>query len=231
VIEIKCAMCGRPAARWEEPPDALLCGDCERKATMDAKTAFNGAQRDTQQVLADSALCLYRFAAQADHDVMAAAGIIGHCLREGGRVFICGNGGSAAQAQHMAAELVGRFRLDGRAALPAMALTTDTSALTAIGNDWSFADIFSRQVEAWNLGKTDVLIALSASGNSPNVVKALATARSATARTIAMTGNGGGAMRDLAECWIEAPTGSASDAQLCHLAAIHAICGLVEEGL
>jgi len=197
---------------------------------MGAKRSYDEATLAARTTLARSAVALTAFADKADHYVMAAAGIIGHCLKSGGKVLICGNGGSAAQAQHMAAELVGRFKLRDRRALAAIALTTDTSILTAAGNDWSFADIFSRQVEGL-CNATDVLVALSTSGNSPNVCKAVVTARMATARTVGMTGVGGGALADIVDCWIAAPTNDAATIQECHLAAIHCICDLVETGL
>ena len=179
----------------------------------------------------DAAGVLATLADDAIH-VAKAAELISNCIALGGKVLLCGNGGSAAQAQHMAAELVGRFKCERRP-LPAIALTTDTSILTAVGNDYSIVDIFSRQV-AGLCNETDVLVALSTSGNSPNVVAAANTAHTATghkAMVIAMTGAGGGALADIADCLIRAKTSDAALAQLCHLEAIHVICGIVEKGL
>ncbi|SDF49073.1 D-sedoheptulose 7-phosphate isomerase [Desulfovibrio legallii] len=159
-------------------------------------------------------------------DLRLAALRTAACLAQGGKVLFCGNGGSAADAQHLAAELVNRFLMD-RPALPGLALTTDTSALTAIGNDLDFSRVFARQVEA--LGrKGDVLAGISTSGNSPNVLAALETARRAGLCTIGFTGNGGGAMASLCDILLDVPHTSTPLIQETHIAAGHLLCQLTD---
>jgi D-sedoheptulose 7-phosphate isomerase len=144
----------------------------------------------------------------------------------GGKVLICGNGGSASDAQHFAAELVGRFMRE-RAAIAAIALTTDTSILTAIGNDYSFRRIFVRQVEA--LGRPgDVLFGISTSGESPNVLDALKHGRQAGLRTMALTGRDGGSIGAAAELHINVPDQNIARVQEVHRTIIHAICEVIE---
>ena len=142
-------------------------------------------------------------------------------------MYVCGNGGSAADAQHIAGELAGRFRRERRP-LPCVALSTDTSVLTAVGNDYSYEDIFSRQVEAL-AGAGDVVWALSTSGNSPNVLKAASAARQAGATVIAMTGAGGGRLAEAAEFCFRAPADRTDLIQLLHQLAYHIICELLDE--
>jgi len=151
------------------------------------------------------------------------------CYRAGGKVLVMGNGGSAADAQHFAAELVGRYRRERRA-LPAIALTTDTSILTAVSNDYSFADVFRRQIEAHAV-RGDVVFGLSTSGNSENVCRALDLARQRGAATIAMTGGSGGRMRDLADLALIAPSSETPRIQEAHITMIHIVCDLVEAEL
>jgi D-sedoheptulose 7-phosphate isomerase len=149
-------------------------------------------------------------------------------LRAGGKILIAGNGGSAADAQHIAAEFLSRFELD-RTPLPAIALSTDTSVLTAIGNDFGFDHVFSRQVRA--LGRRgDAFIAISTSGRSPNVLSALQAAREIGVTTIGFTGAGGD-MPALCDLVLAAPANEAALIQQIHITAAHAICGLVERGL
>jgi D-sedoheptulose 7-phosphate isomerase len=152
------------------------------------------------------------------------------CFRQGGKVMLCGNGGSAADAQHMAAEFVNRYRID-RAALPAIALTVDTSILTSIGNDSSYEFTFSRQVEA--LGKTgDILAALSTSGGSPNILKALEAAHARGIRTIGFTGEKGRlSMAPKCDICLIVPSADTPRVQEAHEFVWHAICGMVEQGL
>lgn len=148
------------------------------------------------------------------------------CLARGGKILICGNGGSAADSQHIAAEFVNRFLIE-RPALPAIALTTDTSAITAIGNDRSFDEIFSRQVEA--LGrKGDVLLAISTSGNSPNVIRALEISRRNGLFNIGLSGHDGGKMKDLCDILLLAPTAHTPLIQEIHIAAAHLFCRLAD---
>lgn len=161
--------------------------------------------------------------------VQAAADVMAQSLRAGGKVHFCGNGGSAADAQHLAAELSGRYELD-RPGLAGLALTTDTSALTAIGNDFGFERVFARQVEA--LGRPgDVLYAISTSGNSPNVVAAVETARRLGIKTVAVTGAGGGRLKELCDLALSVPATKANHIQELHIALGHLLCGLAERAL
>jgi phosphoheptose isomerase len=144
-----------------------------------------------------------------------------------GKVLLCGNGGSAADAQHFATELVGRFKDDRRRALPAIALNSDTTMLTAWSNDFTFEGVFARQVEA--LGSPgDVLIAISTSGESTNVLRALEEARSRGLRSIALLGRDGGAARRLADVSLVVPSRDTQHIQEVHIVLIHLICDLVE---
>lgn len=160
-----------------------------------------------------------------------ARGIVAmtNCLRSGGKVMACGNGGSAADAQHFAAELIGRFERE-RPELAAIALTTDTSILTAVGNDYSYDEIFSKQVRG--LGKKgDILIGISTSGNSKNVVKAIEAAKKAGIKIIALTGNGGGkiaSLLDADDIHLCAPSTRTARIQETHLVLLHALCDGVD---
>jgi D-sedoheptulose 7-phosphate isomerase len=166
-------------------------------------------------------------AAELPGTIASAVELVTAALRGGGKLLVMGNGGSAADAQHFAAELVGRFRRE-RAALPAIALTTDTSVLTAIGNDYGFATIFRRQVEA--LARPgDVICGISTSGCSPNVVQALETARKMNCRTLALTGGNGGLMRALADVAVVVPSDQTPFVQEAHLTIIHILCELIEQ--
>lgn len=161
--------------------------------------------------------------------IVDAAAVISAACAAGGKVLVFGNGGSAADAQHLAAELVGRFERD-RAALAAIALTTDTSVLTSVANDYAFARVFARQVEG--LGRPgDVAVGISTSGRSANVVLALETARALGLRTVALTGRDGGSAGTVAEVHINVPDDSAAAVQEVHRTLIHAICSIVETEL
>ena len=158
-----------------------------------------------------------------------AADLLIASLRGGGTIYVCGNGGSAADAQHIAGELVGRF-LREREALPCVALSTNSSILTAIGNDYSFDEVFARQVRA--LARSgDVLWAISTSGNSANILRAAEAARKRGAKVLAMTGRSGGRLKGLADVVLCVPADSAPRIQQGHLALLHILCGLVEESL
>jgi D-sedoheptulose 7-phosphate isomerase len=160
-------------------------------------------------------------------DVIISSGLaLYEALAKGQKVLICGNGGSAADAQHFAAELAGRFEKE-RQGLPGIALTTDTSALTAIGNDYGFERIFARQVEA--LGRRgDVLVAISTSGNSPNVVSATESARAAGMKVIGLTGGDGGMMKQLCDHLIAIPSRRTARIQEMHITVIHIWCDLLD---
>lgn len=160
---------------------------------------------------------------------IAVAETIARTFRNGGKLLIAGNGGSAADAQHIAGEFLSRFRRD-RNPLPAIALTTDTSVLTAIGNDYGFEHVFERQVRG--LGRQgDAFIAISTSGRSPNVLEALAAARDIGLATIGFTGTADVAMRALCDLTLSAPSDETPLIQQIHLTAAHAICDLVEREL
>jgi D-sedoheptulose 7-phosphate isomerase len=161
--------------------------------------------------------------------VEAAAALIAETLSRGGKLLLCGNGGSAADCQHIAAELTGRFVKDRRA-LAAVALSTDTSALTSIANDLGFEEIFRRQVEA--LGRAgDCLIAISTSGQSPNVLRAAEAARAAGMRTIGLLGRDGGALRARCDVAIVVPSQTTARIQEAHIFIGHTLCAMVEEAL
>ena len=151
------------------------------------------------------------------------------CLRSGGKVMACGNGGSAADAQHFAAELIGRFERE-RQELAAIALTTDSSILTAVGNDYSYDEVFSKQVRG--LGKPgDILLGISTSGNSKNVVKAIEAAKKLGMKIIALTGNGGGkiaALLDSGDIHLCAPSTRTARIQETHLVLLHSLCDGVD---
>lgn len=159
--------------------------------------------------------------------LVRAAELIVASLKQGGKLLICGNGGSAADAQHYATELVARLYKRERPAMAAIALTTDTSALTAISNDYGFEKVFSRQVEA--LGKPgDILFGLSTSGNSPNVLAAMAEAKRRQMKTVVFTGEGG-KMAQQADVAVSVPSANTMRIQEVQLALGHILCRLIEE--
>ncbi|MBQ2760592.1 MAG: D-sedoheptulose 7-phosphate isomerase [Mailhella sp.] len=169
------------------------------------------------------------FFAENAHVVDSAALAMARSLAAGGKVLVCGNGGSAADAQHMTGELLGRFLME-RPSLPAVALTVDTSTLTAIGNDYGYEDIFSRQVQG--LGrKGDVLVAISTSGNSGNVLKAIEAAREAGLAVVGFTGKGGGRMAALCDHLINVPSSHTPHIQEIHEAVMHLLCQLIDHYL
>ena len=150
-------------------------------------------------------------------------------LKHGNKILFCGNGGSAADSQHLAAELMGRYRFD-RHPLPALSLTTDTSALTAIGNDYGYDSVFSRQVRGLG-NRGDVLVGISTSGNSRNVLEAFAAARELGILTVAFTGEHGGLMKDAAAICLAVPASATNSVQEMHIACGHLICGIVEAAM
>ncbi len=150
-------------------------------------------------------------------------------LKTGHKLLIMGNGGSAADAQHFAAEMVGRFLME-RKALPAIALTTDTSILTAVGNDYGFDDVFKRQVEAL-ASPGDVLIGISTSGNSSNLERALKAGKIVGVKTVGLLGRGGGVIGPIVDLNLIVPSDETPRIQEAHLVIIHILCDLVEKGL
>jgi D-sedoheptulose 7-phosphate isomerase len=165
--------------------------------------------------------------ARVAKQIAEAATAIVNCLHAGGKLIVFGNGGSASDAQHMVAELVGRYAVK-RQALAAIALTTNSSSLTAIANDFGFEEIFARQLEA--LAKPqDVVLAISTSGNSPNVLRTLETAEILGLKKIGLTGNDGGKLRDLVDICVIVPSTSTPRIQEAHSLVIHILCGIVEK--
>lgn len=160
--------------------------------------------------------------------VCDASRLMGETIRNGGKILIFGNGGSAADAQHMAAEMVGRMLIERKKPVPAIALTTDTSALTAIGNDYSYEEVFSLQVKA--LGrKGDLAIGISTSGNSKNVVKAVEAARAGGMKVITMTGGSGGKLKPLADISLNVELGKHSSMiQETHITIVHLLVDLMD---
>lgn len=185
------------------------------------------AQRDFTALLADR-----RGLLEAPHyrqEVEAIAQAIVRALRDGKRIYWCGNGGSAAEAQHMAAELSGRY-LRERRGLNSEALSVNTSTLTCVGNDYGYDYIFSRQVEAF-VQAGDVLVGMTTSGTSKNVVLAMEAAQAKGAVTVAFTGNGGGTIVDHADLVLMGPDGYAAIVQEVHQVMAHIVCDLVEQQL
>ncbi len=162
-------------------------------------------------------------------NIEKAANAIIECYRQGGRVYFCGNGGSAADAQHLAAELSGRFYFD-RKPLSAEALHVNTSYLTAVANDYGYERVFSRSVEAF-CQRDDVLIGLSTSGNSENILRAFETAKTKGVNLIALTGKGGGKMASLCDILLNVPSEDTPRIQECHIMIGHILCEIVETTL
>ena len=155
--------------------------------------------------------------------------LITKSIEKGGKILIAGNGGSAADSQHFAAELVGRFMKERRA-IPAIALTTDTSVLTCMGNDYGFDDIFQRQVEALG-NKNDIFFGISTSGNSKNIIKAVAEAKKKGLTTVGLLGKDGGKLKELCDYNITLPYKETARVQEHHIMTIHLICEFVENSI
>jgi D-sedoheptulose 7-phosphate isomerase len=192
-------------------------------------TSKNNMIEEVQQTFAESIAVKQKSLASLTDTIVEIAEVIVKSLSSGGKLLLCGNGGSAADAQHIAAEFICRFVLNRRA-LPAIALTTDTSIITAAGNDFSFDEVFSRQVDA--LGAPgDVLIAISTSGNSPNVIKAVESAKRNRVTVIGFTGESGGKLRDMCDICLCVPSAVTARIQEVHITAAHAICSIAEKRL
>lgn len=158
--------------------------------------------------------------------IVKIAQILNECLKNGGKILICGNGGSAADAQHFAAELSGRYKKE-RDGLAAVALTTDTSALTAIGNDYGFEFVFSRQVDALGVSG-DVLIGISTSGQSENVLKAFKAAKKKGLVCVGFSGKKGGKMNEICDVNLVVPSSDTPRIQEMHILSIHSVCQLID---
>lgn len=157
------------------------------------------------------------------------ANLLVNALRNGNAVYLMGNGGSAADAQHIAGELVGRFKKDRRA-LPVLSFTTNTSTLTAIANDFGYDSCFSRQVEAF-VKKGDIVFGLSTSGNSANILKAILLAKEKGAVTVGFTGENGGKLKDSVDICLMVPSSNTPRIQECHITVGHILCSVVEREL
>jgi len=184
---------------------------------------------DIRRIVADSVALKGRFFAEKAPLLLEVGGKMAESLRAGGRVLAFGNGGSAADAQHFVAELVGRFQHE-RPALSAIALTTDPSVVTAVGNDMGFAAVFRRQIEAHGR-PGDVALGISTSGRSPNVVEALRAARQRGLVTVGLTGNGGGEVRGLVHHLIDVPHPDTQRIQEVHSMVLHLLGQVVEEAI
>ena len=174
-------------------------------------------------------LALFQRLSPLSAEVERAAGLVSSALGAGRKLMLCGNGGSAADSQHIAAELTGRFVKDRRP-LAGIALSTDTSALTCIGNDYGFDDVFSRQVLALG-ARGDCLIAISTSGNSRNVIRAVDAARSMGIHVIGLLGRDGGALRALCDVAIVVPSETTARIQEAHIFIGHTLCSMIEAAL
>ena len=180
-------------------------------------------------VVAESLETKRRFFAERATDLVSIADAMAERVRKGGKILVFGNGGSAADAQHFAGELVGRFTKEGPP-IPALALTTDTSIITAVGNDYGYEHVFTRQVEAHGRAG-DVAIGISTSGNSKNVIEAIVLAKSKGLLTVGMTGEGGGALAAQVDHLFAAPSRSTPRIQEVHHLMNHILCELLEERL
>ena len=180
-----------------------------------------------KESLAGSIKAKEMFFDQSNHLLIDTVEVTLQSFAKGGKLILCGNGGSAADAQHLAAEFVNRFLIDRRP-LPALALTTDTSILTSVGNDFSYDDIFAKQLEA--LGKPeDIFLGISTSGNSPNVIKAINVAKDIGMTTVALTGGKGGKMAALVDILLNVPVPHTPHIQECHIWIEHMLCQLIDE--
>jgi D-sedoheptulose 7-phosphate isomerase len=187
------------------------------------------ALRHAQESLEESLVAHQEMVNAGAETIVAMAEVISDALRSGGKVMFCGNGGSAADAQHAAAELMGRFLIE-RGPLPALSLSTDTSVLTAVGNDWDFDDVFARQVRG--LARVgDIVVGLSTSGRSENIVRALNIAKECGARALSLTGHDSRRVGSASEMCLNVPSSKTPRIQELHILALHTICDLVEREL
>ena len=190
---------------------------------------MNATEQFSRQTIEDSINTKTLLLQKCMREIQEAGLELGRAIRAGGKILFCGNGGSAADSQHLAAELVGHLRRERRA-LAAIALTTDTSILTAVGNDYAFKDIFARQVQALGL-PGDVLIGISTSGNSENVLVAAQTAQKQGLITIGLLGNGGGKIAPLVDHQVVVPSKDTQRIQECHILIGHIWMEMIEQEL
>jgi D-sedoheptulose 7-phosphate isomerase len=182
-----------------------------------------------RSLVAESVALKQRFFSENAELLVDIGRRMAECLRAGGKILVFGNGGSASDAQHFACELVGRFTRD-RAGLAALALTTDPSVMTAVGNDFGFAEVFRRQVEAHGR-PGDVAVGITTSGRSPNVVEALRLARDRGLLTVGLTGGGGGRLDGLVHYLIDVPHEQTPRIQEVHAMVVHVLCQVIEEAV
>ncbi|PKO93096.1 MAG: phosphoheptose isomerase [Betaproteobacteria bacterium HGW-Betaproteobacteria-1] len=213
-------MCRITCCRQTPTPNQANIWPPKYRGTKDLNNIENltVALAEHQDVMSKLAAMLPQIAAVADE--MRA------CIARGGKILLMGNGGSAADSQHIAAEIVGRYKKE-RKGLPAIALTTDTSILTSVGNDYGYEYIFSRQVEAL-CSPQDLVIGLTTSGNSPNVVRAIETAKQIGAVTVGMTGGSGGKLAALCDYNLIMPSSDTPRIQEAHIFIGHSLCDLLE---
>ena len=181
------------------------------------------------QIIKESISVKEQIAKTMVKDIHKAAEYMSKGLAAGGKVLLFGNGGSAADSQHIAAELVGRFKMERRG-MPAIALTTDTSTLTSIGNDYGFEEVFSRQIEAL-VTKNDVVVGISTSGNARNVIAGILEAKRQQIKTIVLSGCDGGQLASLADIALVVPSQNTARIQEAHITIGHILCELVEDKL
>jgi D-inositol-3-phosphate glycosyltransferase len=203
--------------------DVLIAGDPRRREQA-------GHLAVVERCFHDALHAMHEARHRLREPILDAADVLGGALADGGKVLVCGNGGSAAEAQHLAAELIGRYKAPARRALGVVALTADTSVLTAWSNDVGYDDVFARQVEG--LGRSgDVLVGLSTSGRSRNVMRAFEVARAMGLRTVALLGGDGGAIAPMADVAITVPSADTQHIQEVHLVVVHLLCELIEARL
>jgi D-sedoheptulose 7-phosphate isomerase len=212
---------------WREPAAPAVLGAPARSLLAERERSTDAA--GVREALLELSALAHHAAEALPGSIAAAAAACVRALSSGGKILACGNGGSAADAAHFVAELIGRMRFD-RAPLPALSLGVDPSVVTCIANDFGYEELFARQVRGLG-GPNDVLVALSTSGRSANVLRALEAARALGMGTVALTGAGGDAR--LADCdvTIRVPSGDTARIQEIHTAALHAICDVVERTL
>jgi D-sedoheptulose 7-phosphate isomerase len=202
---------------------------CRRQTNLPIVMDLKIASASVVAALTEGADLRMKIGRENGPTIVKAALLIANCLQFGNKLLLFGNGGSAADAQHLAAEFVGRFVRE-RAGLPAIALTTDSSILTAVGNDYGFEQVFSRQIEA--LGRpNDVAIGISTSGNSPNVIEGVKQASKQKLKTIGLTGKDGGAIAKCVDLSIVVACANTARIQECHITIGHILCELVETEL
>ena len=211
---------------WEKVAEKML--DLYQELIGNEKDMQREAELQTiNQAFEDAAATFSRSAASLSNEVCEAAAIMSKALQNGGKILVCGNGGSAAESQHFSAELLGRFEIPYRKALPVISLTSDNALLTAWANDFGFEEVFARQVQAYG-SEGDVLLCLSTSGASPNIIKAIHAARKQGMFCINMLGKDGGEAADTGHVNLIVPSNSTQRIQEVHLHLVHLLCGLIE---